>query len=216
MNSLKLNCQIFDLGRVDFSYACDFQKEIFYKVKNHLIDSALILSEFDPVITLGRLSKEEEIKVPAQELQKRKIKIIPTDRAGKTTYHGPGQLVVYFIFDLNFFQKDLYNFLRWLEKLGISFLGKFGILATFKAGFRGVWVEDKKIISIGIAVKSWITYHGMSINVKEEVLDNFSLIYPCGMDIEMTSIESILKKDIPFFKAKEVFLSCFKEEVGDD
>jgi lipoyl(octanoyl) transferase len=210
--SQKIKYNIFDLGRIDFLSAYEFQKNIFLKVKTHLIDSAIILCEHNPVITIGRSGREEEIKITYQKLKERNIELLHTDRGGKTTYHGPGQLVIYFIFDLRFFKKDLHYFLNFLENLGILFLNKFGIVANSKSGFRGVWVNNRKIISIGISVKNWITYHGISINVKEEVLDKFSLIYPCGLDLEMTSLESILKKEIPLSIAKEVFLSCFKEE----
>jgi len=211
--SQKIQYQIFDLGRIDFSSSYEFQKNIFLKVKKNLLDSAIILGEHNPVITIGRSGKEKDIKVDYQKLKQRNIEVLSIDRGGKTTYHGPGQLVIYFIFDLRFFKKDLHYFFNFLENLGILFLNKFGIMANSKSGMRGVWVENKKIISIGISVKNWITYHGMSINIKDEVLNNFSLIYPCGLDIEVTSLESILKKEIPLSKAKEIFLFCFKEEV---
>ncbi|MCM8792214.1 MAG: lipoyl(octanoyl) transferase LipB [Candidatus Omnitrophica bacterium] len=208
-----LKYQIFDLGRIDFIHAWNFQKEIFLKAKMHLIDSAIVLCEHDPVITIGRGGSKKEILASCQELNKMNIKILYADRGGKTTYHGPGQLVVYFIFNLNYFRKDLHYFLRWLEKLGISFLNKFNLKANSKAGLSGIWIDNKKIASIGICVKNWITYHGMSINVKKDVLDNFYFIRPCGMDIEMTSIESILGQDVLFSYAKRLFLSSFKEEI---
>jgi len=201
---------IYDLGRIDFLTALNFQKDIFLKVKNKIISSAIILCEHLPVITLGRLSTDEDL-IFKEEIKKSNIGIFKIDRGGKTTYHGPGQLVIYFIFDLNFFHKDLHRFLEWLEELGVLFLDKFGISANLYKGLRGVWIENKKIISIGIGVKNWITYHGMSINIKNEVLENFSLIKPCGLDVEMTSLEEVLKREVSLSEAKEKFLSCIKK-----
>jgi len=203
---------ILDLGCIDFSSAYEIQKEVFLQVKKGLFNKALIICEHNPVITLGRLSRKEDMLVSFDELKERNIQVVFADRGGRTTYHGPGQLVVYFIFNLEFFKKDLHYFLRYLEEKGILFLSVFGVKGVRKAGFTGVWVDDKKNISIGIAVKNWITYHGMSINIKEEAVNNFSLIHPCGMDIKMVSLEQILQREISLWEAKQMFLSCFKNK----
>ncbi|MCX7661257.1 MAG: hypothetical protein N2Z79_01065, partial [Candidatus Omnitrophica bacterium] len=133
-----LQYEIFDLGRIDFISAYDFQKEIFLKVKNHTIDSAIIFCEHNPVITIGRASKDfSELLVSREDLKKKNIQIYQTDRGGKITYHGPGQLVVYFIFDLDLFNKDLHYFLKWLQKIGAKFIAKFGIYGYTPQGLRG-------------------------------------------------------------------------------
>jgi lipoate-protein ligase B len=117
------------------------------------------------------------------------MKIIPAGRGGDITYHGPGQLVMYPVVDLQKLYKDVHLFLRCLEDVVIEILGTFNIRGERKEGFTGVWVGAKKICSIGIGVRNWVTFHGAAINVKKDDLGGFSFMRPCGLDIEMTSVE---------------------------
>lgn len=188
--------EVFDLGLVDFEKAWQFQKEVFNDVKAGLMQSALILCRHYPVITLGRLGKKENIIVPEFELKKRGIQIFEIERAGDVTYHGPGQIIAYPIFNLNCLKKDIHFYLRYLEDIAIDLLSDFAILGLRYPGLTGVWVGKQKIASIGIAIRNWITFHGLSINIKKNDLDNFRLIRPCGMDIEMTSLETQLGRDV--------------------
>ncbi|MFH0828004.1 MAG: lipoyl(octanoyl) transferase LipB [Candidatus Omnitrophota bacterium] len=201
--------KIIDLGLVEFSKAFLAQKEFFNEIKTGSLKSVLVFCRHYPVITYGRGVKSGNLKADELVLSGRGIKIYPADRGGDVTYHGPGQLVVYPIFNLEFFKKDLHYFLRFLEKTVIAVLSEFGINGSIREGLTGVWVERKKISSIGITVKKWISYHGLALNVKNEDLDNFSLIRPCGMDIEMTSMETILKKAISFEDIKKSFIRRF-------
>ncbi len=201
--------KIIDLGLVEFSKAFLAQKEFFNEIKTGSLKSVLVFCRHYPVITYGRGAKSGNLKADELVLSGRGIKIYPADRGGDVTYHGPGQLVVYPIFNLEFFKKDLHYFLRFLEKTVIAVLSEFGINGSIREGLTGVWVERKKISSIGITVKKWISYHGLALNVKNEDLDNFSLIRPCGMDIEMTSMETILKKAISFEDIKKSFIRRF-------
>ncbi len=193
----------FDLGLIDFKSAWDFQKEIFARVKNNEFNAALIFCRHYPVITLGRGADIRNILVSEKELAAKGINLYEIERGGDVTYHGPGQLVIYPIFNLNFFVKDIHFFLRKLEEIAILTLSEFGIQAQRRFGLTGVWVENKKIASIGIAIRNWITFHGLAINIQHEDLASFSLIRACGMDIMMTSIETIAGRKISFEQVKE-------------
>lgn len=194
--------RFFDLGLVEFKQAWDFQKEIFAKVKNNEFNAGLICCQHYPVITLGRSANRSHILINQNELTAKGISIYEIERGGDVTYHGPGQLVIYPILNLNYFKKDIDLFLRNLEGIVITLLAKFAIIAKRYRGLTGVWVERKKIASIGIAIKHWITFHGLAINIKNDDLENFSLIRPCGMDIMMTSMETVLNKEVSINSVK--------------
>jgi lipoate-protein ligase B len=207
--------KVFDLGLLDFESARQCQKEIFREVKGGHYLSALILCRHYPVITLGRSAKKENIRVSESELFKKGIRVYEIERGGDVAYHGPGQLTVYPVFNLEFFKKDIHLFLRKLEELAIDFLADFGVGALRYPGLTGVWVGNKKIASIGIAIRNWITFHGISINVKRNDLANFSLIRPCGMEIEMTSLETLLDRDIEIETIKENLINKFRDTLRD-
>lgn len=198
--------KVFDLGLVEYKKAWDFQKEIFSAVKNNRLTRALILCQHYPVITIGRTADRKNILFSEQELSAKGIRTYEIERGGDVTYHGPGQLVVYPIFNLSYFKRDIHLFLRKLEEIAIQILSVFGISGARKTGLSGVWVGESKIASIGIAIKNWITYHGLALNIKSDDLINFSLIRPCGRDIIMTSLESLLKRKIGIERIKEMMV----------
>ena len=213
--------KVFDLGLADFAKAQAWQKKIFEEVRTGLLPSALILCQHYPVITLGRSAAKENLKVPEAELRNKGIQIYAIERGGDVTYHGPGQIVAYPIFNLGYLKKDIHLFLRQLEEVAIDFLSDFGIHGKRYSGLTGAWVDKQKIASIGIAIRHWITFHGLSINIKKDDLDNFCLIRPCGMDIEMTSLETVLGKNMAIDNLKQNLIRKFKEifliqEVYDD
>jgi lipoate-protein ligase B len=203
--------EVYDLGLVDFKESLEFQKMVFGYVKSGSFGSTLILCRHYPVITLGRRAMKENIKAQEEELKNKEIPIYSVDRGGDVTYHGPGQITVYPIFDLSHFKKDVHLFLRQLEQVVIDFLSDFGIEALRHKDATGVWVNKKKIASIGVAIKNWITFHGLSINIKKHDLDNFRLIRPCGMDIEMTSLETLLERDIDTAEIKDSIVRGFEQ-----
>lgn len=209
-----MQVRFFDLGLVNFKTAWDFQKEIFSKVKNNEFNAALIFCRHYPVITLGRNTDKNHILAKEGELKKEGISVYEIERGGDVTYHGPGQLIVYPVFNLNYFKKDIALFLRNLEEVAIMALADFSLLAKRRPGLTGVWCKDKKIASIGIAIRNWITYHGLSINIEKGDLRNFSLIRPCGMDIMMASMETILNKKISLDKVKKSVLRAFQAFLG--
>lgn len=208
--------EIIDIGLIDYRRGWYFQREVLKGVRAGILPSTLIFCQHNPVITLGSQVKREQIKIPIAELDLRGIEIYEVERGGDVTYHGPGQLVIYPIFNLHHLRKDIHWFLRKLEGVVIEFLADFGLNGARRQGLTGVWVNNQKIASIGIAVKNWITFHGLSINIKKSVLENFSLIKPCGMDIEVTSLESVLGRLISLNQAKKSFLNKFRDNFIPD
>ena len=203
--------KVIDLGLVDYLATWDLQKTILSRDMNNDVGAALILCQHYPVITLGRNASGSSLKFTRDEICARMIKLYNIDRGGDVTYHGPGQLTVYPILNLHYFKQDIHWFLRELESLVISSLGDFNLCCYRKEGLTGVWVGDKKISAIGIAIKHWVTYHGLSINIKRNDLGNFNLIRPCGMDIKVTSMEDVLDKDVNVADVKLSLLRRFNE-----
>ncbi len=191
-----MSFKVFDLGLIDYQKALAFQIETFKAVKLGFLQSALILCRHYPVITCGRQADKNNILASEAELKARGISVYEIERGGDVTYHGPGQLTIYPIFNLSFYKKDIHWFLRQLEEMAIDLLSDFGVKAERIIGKTGVWAEGAKICSIGIAIRHWITFHGLSINIKAHDLASFNLIRPCGMDIKMTSLETILGRNV--------------------
>jgi len=202
-----MSFKVLDLGLVNYEKALVFQQEVFKAVENNISESALILCRHYPVITCGRQADKKNILVPEQELNNKGISLYEASRGGDVTYHGPGQLIIYPVFNLAHFKKDIHWFLRFLEETVIDLLVDFGIKGERIKGKTGVWVDKKKICSIGIAIRRWITFHGLSINIKKDDLANFSLIRACGMDIKMTSLETILGRNIDINDVSESVLA---------
>jgi len=171
-------------GTVPYAEALEWQRELAEdRIAGRLPHDVLLLLEHPPVVTLGRNSH------PANLLQPAGIDLFEVERGGDVTFHGPGQLVGYPILDLRAYKQDLHWYLRTLEQALIEALGVVGILAERNPGFTGVWTRGKKIASIGIHVKQWVTWHGFALNVTTD-LTHFDRIVPCGIHgVEMTSVE---------------------------
>ena len=174
------------LGRMAFADALALQEDLVAKKRtDYSSGDELLLLEHDPVYTIGRTPDQSSLR-GAEHLPHPLFLI---NRGGQATYHGPGQLIGYPIIDLRNYGQDLHRYLRWLEELLVETLGSVGIVATTRAGLTGVWVEDRKIASIGVGVRHWITMHGFALNVCGD-LSSFAQIVPCGIsDVTMTSIE---------------------------
>lgn len=207
-----MQTKLFDLGLIDFATVWDLQKSIHLKVKQGKMPSAIIVCQHKPVITIGKGSKKENILAKESELKELNIKTYSIERGGDVTYHGPGQLCAYPIVNLSYFKRNINYYLRTLEATILEVLSDFGINAKAIPGLTGVWIGQNKIASIGIAIKNWISLHGLSLNVKEADLVNFSLIRPCGMDIIMTSMEGILGKMVKINLVKETFIRRWYEK----
>ncbi|MFN2572685.1 MAG: lipoyl(octanoyl) transferase LipB, partial [Gemmatimonadales bacterium] len=148
----------------------------------------LLLVEHPPVVTLGRSSKQQHLLASPELLAARGVELFEVERGGDVTFHGPGQLVGYPILDLTAYTQDLHWYLRTLEQALIEALGILRIPAERNPGFTGVWTRGRKIASIGVHVKQWVTWHGFALNVTTDLTD-FDRIVPCGIaGVEMTSV----------------------------
>ncbi len=174
------------LGRVDFADALALQDDLVAKKRNdRLLEDQVLLLEHEPVYTIGRTPDRSSL-LGAIHLPHPLYSI---NRGGQATYHGPGQLIGYPVLDLRRCGQDLHKYLRWLEQLLIEFVAEYDIGANRRESLTGVWVENRKIASIGVGVRHWITMHGFALNVCGD-LSPFDHIVPCGInDIAMTSME---------------------------
>jgi len=181
------------LGRMEFSDALALQEEVVTKKRqDRSLDDELLLLEHEPVYTIGRTPDKASLLGAAHLPHP----LIPTNRGGQATYHGPGQLMGYPIIDLRRCGQDLHRYLRWLEQLLIEFLGDHRIAASRREGLTGVWIDHRKIASIGVGVRHWITMHGFALNVCGD-LSPFNYIIPCGINnVAMTSMEKETGKSI--------------------
>lgn len=194
---------IFDLGYCEFEQVLNIQKQLHQKRVNRAIPDTLILVEHPPVFTLGKAGKFTNLLVSPEQLEKKGIKIYRLERGGDITFHGPGQIVGYPIFYIKEALAGIREIIEKLELLLILTLSDFGITASVKPRMVGVWVEDKKIASIGLAVKKWVTFHGFALNVTTD-LTYFELIRPCGLaNVKMTNLVEILKRKIRVDEVKE-------------
>ena len=174
------------LGPVNFADALELQEGIVAK-KRADRDAAdeLLLLEHEPVYTIGRTPNKSSL-LGATHLPH---PLFAINRGGQATYHGPGQLIGYPIVDLRRYGQDLHKYLRWLEQLVIELLDHYEISATQRGGLTGVWIGERKIGSIGVGVRHWITMHGFALNVCGD-LTPFAQIVPCGIsNVAMTSME---------------------------
>jgi len=174
------------LGRVPFAEALALQEDLVaQKIADPAAPDTLLLLEHEPVYTIGRTPDRSSLRDPAALPHP----LIVTGRGGQATYHGPGQLIGYPILDLRPRGQDLHRHLRALEDLLIALCAHFGVAGTRREGLTGVWVGEKKIASIGIGVRRWISLHGFALNVGGD-LTPYHAITPCGIaSVEMTSLE---------------------------
>jgi lipoyl(octanoyl) transferase len=178
------------LGVVPYAQALDLQRDVArQRIDGSVAEDVLLLLEHPPVITLGRSSKEKHLLASPEALKARGVEVFEVERGGDVTFHGPGQLVGYPIIDLKRHKRDLHWYLRQVEEALIVALGELGIAAERNAGYTGVWTQGRKIASIGVHARDWVTWHGFALNVRTD-LSFFDLIVPCGIQsVTMTSIE---------------------------
>lgn len=196
---------VWDLGLCDYRKAYDHQKALVEKRRVHSSElDTLLFVEHPEVYTHGR-------KAPTLPFDP-KLSVVEIERGGEITYHNPGQLVAYPILALQAGERDLHLHLRRLEGTLIAVLGAFGIAAERRAGATGVWVigREKKIASIGVAVSGWVTYHGIALNVLND-LAGFQRIHPCGFAPDvMTSMKEEMREATPTMnEVKDQFLHHF-------
>ena len=199
-----------DWGLIDYAQGYKRQKDSVQAVLTGAGDH-LILCEHPSVLTLGRMTNPDSLLYQRQEIEDRGVAITEVDRGGDVTLHAPGQLVVYPIFNLNKHGKNLKVYMQKLEEVAVDLLRNFDILAISIPGQRGVFVGADKIISIGVGVRKWVTYHGLGINVNTD-LSFFNLIKPCGLNVRMTSMQKLKKHAFPMQRVKEQVIEQFKKK----
>lgn len=185
-----------DLGHRPYGEVLELQRELCRRrMAGRLDEDVLLLVEHDPVVTLGRGTRASSLPLPPAALAARGIPVVEVERGGDVTYHGPGQLVGYPVLHLSEHREDLHWYLRQLEAALIGALAALGIPAERRPGLTGVWTRGRKIASIGIHVKQWVTFHGFALNVSTD-LRPFGLIVPCGIDgVVMTSVAAELGRE---------------------
>ena len=174
----------------------------------------LMLLEHPPTVTVGRSGDGADVLADEQTLRRLGVAVVETNRGGQVTYHGPGQLVMYPVIDLAGRCRDLRRYLRELEGWLVEVCRSFGVAAHADSPHTGVWVEERKIASIGIAVRRWVAYHGAALNVTTD-LSHFGLIVPCGLrGVQMTSLERELGQAPPFGEVAERAAQAFARRFG--
>jgi lipoate-protein ligase B len=188
------SCWVVDLGRKDFVGTWRLQRELVEERKKGLVPDVLLFVEHPPTYTLGRSGGREHLLVSEESLKERGARLVSTDRGGDITFHGPGQLVGYPIFDLAAWRKDVFAYLRALEEVIILALDTFGIASGRETGLTGVWHGKGKLAAIGIRVSRWVASHGFALNVTTD-LGYFKPIVPCGIvGRGVSSMEDVLSE----------------------
>lgn len=225
----KVNFQ--DLGLISYKKAWDFQTSLHQQLVEQKVDARknkviaptplhqLIFCEHPPVYTLGKSGSESNILLDEKELKEGGFEYFKINRGGDITYHGPGQIVGYPIFDLDHFFTDVHKYVRLLEEAIILTLADYGIKGIRIEKYTGVWLEAKgylpkrKICAIGVHLSRWVTLHGFAFNVKTK-LEHFENIIPCGIndtDKAVTSLEKELGQEVDISEVKEVLKGKFSE-----
>jgi lipoyl(octanoyl) transferase len=220
--------EVQDWGLIPFKTAWEKQTELFEpKVQEKLnatregrtpeVINQLILCEHTPVYTLGKSGKEENLLLSPDQLAEKGIDYYKINRGGDITFHGPGQLVVYPIFDLEQSKPDIHLYMRNLEEVIIQLCKEYNIEAERYQGYTGVWInpkidhQERKICAMGVKCSRWITMHGLALNVNTD-LSYFNNIIPCGIeDKAVTSIEKERGQKINMNELKDNFLYQFKK-----
>ena len=212
------------LGRIEFARALALQEEIVTKKReDHSMLDELLLLEHEPVYTIGRTPDRSSLSAPgsrpSRDAGSRSTHLphplFSINRGGQATYHGPGQLMGYPIIDLRRCGQDLHKYLRWLEQLLIDLLAQYDIVAQRRKSLTGVWVENRKIASIGVGVRHWITMHGFALNVCGD-LSPFDHIVPCGIsNVTITSMERETKRAFTVAEVAEAIETLARRRLSD-
>lgn len=206
--------EVMDTGRVSYMTSYNMQLEYHKELRDDPeIPGRIIITEPNPTITKGIRGEESEIFIPQEERKRRGIEVVDIRRGGRVTFHGPGQLVIYPLLNLNHFKKSIKWYIESLERVVIDTLREIGVEAHKKEGIVGIFTERGKICAIGIEVKRWRTLHGIAIN-HEVDLDYFKSINPCG--IGELGVSSITNEGVSISRKRivEVFREKFSREFN--
>jgi lipoate-protein ligase B len=187
---------IMDLGLIDYEEALNLQHRLWSMRVEGPVPDLLLVLEHPHVITLGRRGNRSHLLTSADVLDAMKIPLFHAERGGDVTYHGPGQLVVYPILNLKDYGYRLIKYVDQLEEVILSVLRDFGIEGRRDSSNRGIWAKGDKIASIGVAIKRWVSFHGIALNYATD-LKYFDLIHPCGLEkVKITTMERVLGEKV--------------------
>ncbi|MGM0379393.1 MAG: lipoyl(octanoyl) transferase LipB [Bacillota bacterium] len=197
----------------DYKKILNLQFDLLNKRQNNKIEDTLLILDHKPVITLGRNADKKNLLYSKEQLKKENIDLVDIKRGGDITYHGPGQIVGYTIFNIRQKNYGIKKFVYKLEQVFIDLLkNEYKIKAKRDKKHRGVWIKNKKIVAIGLSVKRGVTMHGFAFNVNTN-LDYFDFIIPCGIKNKgVTSLEKIANKEINFEKVKKLVKKYMLDE----
>ena len=201
--------EIYSLPQVPYPQALRWQRKRKILRAKGLCNDTLLLMEHPPVYTAGRATRIEDLS------EKTLYETIEVERGGSVTFHGPGQLVGYLIFDLRSRGRDVHKFLRDVEKIIVRTLAKLGLVGLQRDGLTGIWVNEKKVASLGIHVSKWITSHGFSLNIDMD-LAPFRLVNPCGQDGRLvTSLRNLLQRDVQRLEVERILIEQAQGILGE-
>ncbi|WP_305044680.1 lipoyl(octanoyl) transferase LipB [Geoalkalibacter sp.] len=206
-------------GRLAYAGGLALQEQLIEQ-RLHGGPDILVLLEHEPTITLGRGADERHVLLDEDELKRRGIALHRVGRGGDVTWHGPGQMVAYPILHLDALGRDLHLYLRRLEDTLIGTLARFGVAGERRSGKTGVWVRGRKIAAIGVGVRRWVAWHGLSLNVAPD-LEGFAAIVPCGLDgVALTSLSEECGRNLAPADVEEALIASFAatfalENAGD-
>ncbi|HBG78481.1 MAG TPA: octanoyltransferase [Phycisphaerales bacterium] len=205
---------IIDCGLKDYQSVLVMQKKTVKDLQTGAGSDTVFIVEHPPVITLGARSSANKLLEDSETIKNAGIEIVEIRRGGGTTAHNPGQLVIYPIINLKNRSLGVSDFVHLLEKIGIELLAELGVKCETIKSLPGLWTGEKKIASIGVQVKKWITFHGIAINISND-LSIFDLIVPCGLDnVIMTSAEKQLGKKVNMNNAKDILKKILLEKFN--
>lgn len=214
MKTDAINLDVIDMGTTDYGISMETQNQMVLDRIAGKTKDRLLFVQHPAVISIGRSGNKNDLKIAEAQLQDRNIAVIQTTRGGKLTYHCPGQLVAYPIVKLT--NKDIHQYVNTLLDVVVSVLKSYRLHPILKKGVPGVWIENRKIASIGIAIKKWVTYHGIALNISAD-MGGFDCIVPCGNpDQIVTSMEAELGRPVNFDRVQRLFEYHFKKKFGYD
>jgi lipoyl(octanoyl) transferase len=201
------------LGRLEYEEALSLQNRLVGEYLAGTGAEKLLLLEHDPVYTIGRTRDQSSLRSP----QALPHPVFEINRGGQATWHGPGQLVAYPLLDLERHGRDLHRYMRFLEEVVILTCSELGVESHRRPGLTGVWVGLRKIASIGVGVRRWVTMHGLALNVMQSSLESFRHITPCGIaGVEMTCIETESGRTVDVENTAQILAEVFLRTLSDE
>lgn len=201
--------RVYQLGLTAYDEVHQLQRGLQVQRREGRGHDTLLITEHRPVFTLGRSHPEPKLTVPRSMVESYGIGFAQTERGGDITYHGPGQLVAYGIVDLASWGCSVMDYVSGLEEAVIRVMSDWGLAGERKAAARGVWIAGRKIASVGIHVRRWVTMHGIALNVDPD-MSHFELITPCGLpEVEMTSLSAELTRHVTLTDVVDAFVYHF-------